>query len=613
MRASGLPRAWAALVVAVPALLLGAWLASALGGRGTEAGEPRSAAAPDAELVDRLEREIASLRGELERAREGAAESAGLRGELERTRGEVASRIESLERALDAAQRGVERAASAAVEPDAARSASSPEQATPVSAGGASEQEAQRTVAAPAREARAPELASGAPPQPAPSDPGELADLRARGFDRALAALESGRASEALGRLEGLIAQRVFSGLEGDGSALLWSLCSGSSALAGNGRSGGTTRTSPDAPSLAEARAALERSLALRPDFGRAAASWLGAAGPAYTAPERLERLDLALEGLAQSIDWAKDELAAQHDPDWERIRALGVPQDPTQVVQHATAFDCGHEAEICEKTANAYTVDCLWSGDVDRAGLARAAHLAAWGQRALARPAAERSEPETDLLWLWYARRWFVDAERPDAFDWTGLDAPEEVASADDWRAELQLAIELSASGFQWPGAVGARALYRVDSGGPARWRVDETRRIERDSAGWQLDRQHFDARGKPLGAPAEVRIERSGDRYGYAGASGVLLDLRASGANVSVAPSALTAQAELPELEGVEFTDLADREAFAQAAARTCLVFQDGEWTRWFAPGLGLVREVRNGSEGAVRVELCALGALP
>jgi hypothetical protein len=52
----------------------------------------------------------------------------------------------------------------------------------------------------------------------------------------------------------------------------------------------------------------------------------------------------------------------------------------------------------------DAYKVSCLWSGDVDRKGLANAAHLAAWGRLALAPRQSERSDAELDLLWLWYA-----------------------------------------------------------------------------------------------------------------------------------------------------------------------------------------------------------------
>jgi hypothetical protein len=586
----------AALLVAVPALLLGGWLASKLGWRSSEAKEPPTPDSADAELIGRLEGEIAALRSDLERARGEAAESAGLKTELEHTRGDVASRIESLERALALAQAAA--APSEAATPPASIQTSSAQAPAP----------AENAV----REPRGSEAANSRP-QPTPADPGELANLRASGFDRALGSLESGRGGEALGRLEGLIARRVFSGLENDGSALLWSLCSGASELAGNGTSNASSAAGPDAPALAKARAALERSSALRPAFAQAAASWLGAAQPAYTADERLERLDFALERLGQEIGWASAELDARHTPDWERIRALGVPQDPAQVVQHATSFACEHVAELCARTADAYNVSCLWSGDVDRKGLANASHLAAWGRLALAHQPDARSDAETDLMWLWYAQRWFVNGEAAETFDWTGLAAPEAVAPSEDWRAELRLAIELAASHFSWPGGVGARALYRVESSGPARWRVDEMRRVERDGAGWQIDRTHFDAQGKPLGSRAEVRIERDGDVYRYTSASGVLLDLRASGANVSVAHGDLPSTTELPALEGLDLGSFGDHEAFAAAAQRSCLVYQDGEWTRWFAPGLGLVREVRNGPEGAVRVELAALGAMP
>jgi hypothetical protein len=606
--ALGLPRPWVALVLAVPLLLLGGWLVSKLGAGSAQAKEPLAGAPSSAEedaQVQRLERELAALRGELERARAQAAEASSLRGELEATRGEVAARIESLEQLLAQAPQAapVEQAA-------AIQSASEP--ASQAATQQAAAAEAPKQQDTPARDATAREPASGRP-QAAPANPEQLSELRAKGFDRALAALESGRAGDALGRLEGLIAQRVFTGLESDGSALLWSLCSAWKSLAASGGPASSPVPGPDSPALAESRAALERARGLRADFESAAASWLGTAGGPSIARERLERLDLALGALDKEIGWASVELEAQHAPDWERIRALGVPQDPAQALQHSTGFACAHAAELCERTADAYTVSCLWSGDVDLEGLAQAQHLAAWGQDALSRPAGERSESQTDLLWLWYAQRWFVQGERAEAFDWSGLAAPGEVAPSDDWRAELRLAIELAAAEFQWPGGLGARALYSVESAGPARWRVDETRRLEREGAGWHIDRSHFDAQGGSLGSRAEVRIERSGERFAYAGASGALLDLRASGARVSVEPCGLELPAQFPELEGLDLGQPGDAQALAEAVRQPCLVFQDGEWTRWFAPGLGLVREVRNSPEGSVRVELCALGTMP
>lgn len=594
--ALGLPRPWVALAVVAPAVLLGAWLVSRLGNKPTQAKESLASAPPSAEQiaqVEHLEREIAALRGELERSRVEASEAASLRGELELTRGEVATRIESLERLLAQAQQ---------VGPARVGEPPQPVRESATAA------EPLESPDASAHESVARESASGRPT--AASDPAELAELRAKGFDRALAALESGRAGDALGRLEGLIAQRVFSGLENDGSALLWSLCSGWKALGSNGAANGSPVPGPDSQALAQVRSELGRARGLRPSFETAAVGWLATAG---AAPERLARLDLALAALDKELGWASVELEARHGPDWERIRALGVPQGPAQVLLHSICFACDHEAELCERTADAYTVSCLWSGDVDLEGLAQAQHLASWGQHVLSLQVDKRSEQQEDLLWLWYAQRWFVQGERAASFEWDGLAAPERVAPSDDWRAELRLAIELAASDFRWPGGLGARALYSVDSGGPAPWRVDETRRLEREGAGWHIDRLHFDAQGRPLGSSAEVRIERSGERFAYAGASGALLDLRASGARVSVEPCGVTLRPELPELEGFELGPLADLARLSDAGRKACLVFQDGEWTRWFAPGLGLVREVRDGPEGKVRIELCALGVEP
>jgi hypothetical protein len=153
---------------------------------------------------------------------------------------------------------------------------------------------------------------------------------------------------------------------------------------------------------------------------------------------------------------------------------------------------------------------------------------------------------------------------------------------------------------------------VFAVEAAGPARWRVDEVVRGERPDGPVRLLRRHFDADGGALGGAAEVGLERSGQRFVYAGGEALLLDLHAAGADVSVAPCPLAARELPPELEGIDLP-VASMDLRPGELARSCLVQRDGEWTRWFAPGLGLVREERNGLDGTVRIELCALGSVP
>jgi hypothetical protein len=533
--------------------------------------------------VERLERELEELREELLRARSEAGESQRLREELETTRAQLAERLASVEGELGAVRERIEDP------PPPAAAPPGPEAVAETESVPADPVEASKPVEEP------------------------LAERRARGVGRILAALEGGRAGEALGQLEALRAQGVFPATDPAGSDLLLALARGGLALDAADVDALGEGGRPDLERLDEAEGHLRRARRLRDTFEEEAAPWLASGGPPPPAPARLARLDGCLTDLEGRQGAARAEIERLHEEDWQWILGLGVPQDPALVDRHVEGFGCDHDEVLLAATVDAWLAHCVWSGEVAPLELAAAQHLRAWGARASAEPPQQRSAREVELLWLWNALRWYVDGADPASFDWRGLDVPEVLAPRDDWRAELRLAVELALPGAGWPPSEGRLAIYHVDAPGPARWRVDEVERVEGAGARWHLVRRHFAADGVPLGGGVNVVVERSGQSFSYAGADTALVDLRASGAQVSVAPCPVAAPHELPAMEGVDLFEVEGVVPGTGRASGTCLVQRDGEWTRWLLPGLGLVREEREGPDGRVRIELCAVGSAP
>ena len=581
----GLPLPWATvLLVALVAAVAGV-LTAHFGSRGPAAAgespppEPVGGGAVSAHgaQVEQLQRELAALRAQLEEARRQAESGPGA---------------------------AVAPTASAAVGPGNRTKPPEPD----------------RAEASPATTGLAGTLAPGEVREPTEAAPPELSAVdrlrvrRARAFDEVLRSLENGRAAEALGLLESLVEERVFVAGEEDGFAMM-------DALAGlwdsleriGGASGVSVAAAPVLPALTEAQAGLQRARELRASFERESGTWLDAGGTPDRAAERLERLDRSLDVLAERLAALVAEAGALHEEDWQWLLGLGAPQDPTLSARHSALFGCEHAATITAQARDALVVSCLWSGEIDPQGLGRAQHLAAWGRLVVAKPPSERSAEEVDLLWLWYARRWYLEAADAGSFDWRGMELPPVLAPLDDWRAELRIAVELAGARSGWPPDPGLVAVHRIEAPGPAHWRADEVEQLGRAGATWLISRRHFDEAGAPLGGVAQVHLEREDQRYRYAGGEIVLLDLRAHGKAVGVAPCPLLPAQLPPPLHGLELSEVVSPEVRLGVAPGPCLVYRDGDWTRWFAPGFGLVREERTGPEGMVRIDLCALGSAP
>jgi hypothetical protein len=147
---------------------------------------------------------------------------------------------------------------------------------------------------------------------------------------------------------------------------------------------------------------------------------------------------------------------------------------------------------------------------------------------------------------------------------------------------------------------------VYRVQNESPQRWKVLEVARgVELGAQGpWEYTQNQFKADALPIGAPETVRVVRRNGVYTVDGASDPLLDLKASGDNVWIAPFPKLFDQLPPPQIGVSQVALQEhRERIAEGVS-PCLVFKRGAVLRWFSPEFGMVLEELEGS--SVRTEL-------
>ncbi len=431
----------------------------------------------------------------------------------------------------------------------------------------------------------------------------------ADGFDRVLSRIEAGSGAAACALLEQLERQGTFAPASGDGSRFLAALALAAAALE-EAQGQRSTNGAAGARALLAGRARLDEALSQRAAFAREAQEWLAVGG---STQERLARADRALAELTERLGSALSDVETLHRQDWAWILERGVRQDPELSLQHEGTFGCAHAADLAAGYASALRSQCERAGRLDLELLARADELPEWGWRALSLLPHARSAADLDILWSWYAQRWYLAGPQEDEpFDWTGLEMPPVGGPCADWRSVLRLSIELLDPGSGWPPPPGQASVYRLEGDSRARWRVDRSEPSGGGREGapsWRLVRTHFDARGVPLGASSAVQIERAGRRFRYTGSDAILVDLAHSGGEVHVAPFP-----ELPIDVPPAGTGISAGEARAwserlASAAGPCLVQTHGPWTRWFRPGLGLVLESRSTPQGEVRIELAAV----
>lgn len=429
--------------------------------------------------------------------------------------------------------------------------------------------------------------------RPAPSPPWS------RALDRIATLLEGERAAEAERAFRALVEAGTLSGSSADGSTYLGALCAAGASLEA-AASARASRTAPAAAELFSARDRLAEAERLRPGFASAAAA---TGEDLHPDEESLARFDRIQADLRAGLDLALSDLEALHGSDWDWILQAGLHQEPTLAFEHARDFGCDHLDEVARDYAAALEAECGGEQGLRVEALAGFPHLPAWGRRTEALAADLRGDALQAILDFDLARRWYADGVGASEL-LTGASF-EDLAEPADWRAVMLVQAALAREGEGWPPPAGRAYVYAISGESRARWRVDWVDAVVAPGS-VELLRAHFDAQGKALGEPTRVTIERDGMRFRYEGSEDDLLDLRATGEGVRVATLPGLSDATPPPQTGVSSADLEEFRAALAAGPALCLVERRGRFTRWFAPGLGLVREELDGSPGTLRIDL-------
>lgn len=342
----------------------------------------------------------------------------------------------------------------------------------------------------------------------------------------------------------------------------------------------------------------------LRETLPVTARGWLSSGAGESAMAERLARLDELIAALAARVDPELARLDAYHEEEWSEIVARGALRDPGAAFAHADTFRCGHLEQLLGECSADARATLERDGLLDLEALAAAAHLDAWGSR-LAGDAAALTHPAArELMSYSYARRWYDADDGNDAgFDFSSLALPPVVAETPDWRAVLAVEYALAQPESAFPILPDRTLVYRY---GPwsteIRWRVEQVANggPAEFPARWRVKRSYFKSDLTPLGVPSELSIVRRGARFFTEDSSEALLDLRAAGASVSVAPFPALDTALPPRQLRVNATSM-DEHRRALAEAGPCLVVRTGASTRWYSPQFGLVLQSLPPERGA------------
>lgn len=428
---------------------------------------------------------------------------------------------------------------------------------------------------------------------------------KANAFDDVLSILERRGGAQARSLYDQAITERIFERPSRPGTDLVEELVEAELAVQRFDTSraqGGAL----DIPSLLEASRHLTQAKNLRQNFQVAANEWLSFETPDGTAATRTKRLDDYLRTLSERVLPEVSAISEYHVQDWERVSAGGPTQALQGVLEHQRQFSCDHVAEFARSTLAHCESALAPGGKLDTKALAAASFLDEWGAHLESKDSL-RDESASGLLAFVYARRWHDADEGNDAgFDWTRAANPAVSSEQRDWRAVLRLQYALAQPEAGYPIKSGRKLVYRLENDSPLRWRVLEPKSgVEIGPAGpWEFTQSNFKSDALPIGGPEPIRVVRRRGVFLVDGASDPLLDLRAAGDNVWVAPFPKLFDKLPPPQLGVSQVSMNEHLERIAAGPGPCLVFKRGALVRWFSPEFGLVLEELEGQP--VRTEL-------
>ncbi len=428
---------------------------------------------------------------------------------------------------------------------------------------------------------------------------------KAHAFDDVLSLLERRGSAQARSLYDQAVADRIFERPSQPGTDLVEELIDAELAFQRFDASR-AQGAAPEIPALLDAGRHLSQAKSLRQNFQVAANDWLTFETPNGTAESRTKRLDAYLRTLTERVTPEMNAISQYHSQDWEQITTAGPAQSLQNVLQHRGRFACDHVAEFARSTLAHCDSKLAPGGKLDTKALAAASFLDEWGAY-LDSKEALRDESASGLLAFVYARRWHDSDESNDTgFDWARAAGPAASGDQHDWRAVLRLQYALAQPHAGYPIKSGRKLVYRLQNDSPLRWRVLEPKPgAEIGPAGpWEFTQSNFKSDALPIGGPEPIRVVRRRGVFLVDGASDPLLDLRAVGDNVWVAPFPKLFDKLPPPQLGVSQVSMDEHLERVAADPGPCLVFKRGALVRWFSPEFGLVLEELEGQ--AVRTEL-------
>ncbi|MCC7011429.1 MAG: hypothetical protein IT454_02605 [Planctomycetes bacterium] len=354
-----------------------------------------------------------------------------------------------------------------------------------------------------------------------------------------------------------------------------------------------------DGSQLSEAEAGLERTRASLATFAAQAASWIDHGG---SSAARTERIANVVASLSAELAAARVDVLAADRGDWERVTGAAGVQDPAVAFLHAQRFGCEHLSELAARFASELHAWVIVDDALDVPKLQTFHQLRDWLERVHTGAVSLPEKNVRELELAEFAQRWHdLDPGNDQGLEWKRFELPKIGAARREWKNELSLKSRLGDADSGYPIREDGLALYRcTDSDGRVEfWRESA---LSISAATWRIRRERLGADGLTNVGEGVVRIDRTGSRFDIAGSNLPLLDLRAFGPEVLVAPYPPSFAGELPAALGVAGEH---REAM-RAAQSTCLVVNGGDVRRWFHPRHGLVREETRTERGWFTREL-------
>lgn len=315
--------------------------------------------------------------------------------------------------------------------------------------------------------------------------------------------------------------------------------------------------------------------------------------------------------GIAARVAHAEDLRAQVQESAWKQIAAGDQGVDPGALLESSDLWGEERIQEFVEGRARELLSIAMGSGPaIDADSLEPLLELDQWhalltgDHRSL-----QNTDSGRDLLLLSLARGWYTQGKVADPLPLGSGDI-----AGQDWRKLLLMQMELASSNSPFPTRSGQRALYREtrDSSSLVLWR----RHNGKAAAGggpdraWTMDQDIGRGEGNDF---SWVSNSEEGNRIEYTEQDLTIVD-RKNGTVVlplgdpSVGFERIEPDRTTSTPGGIPspFELETYRKALPEGPL-DCLVVESGEFTRWFSPSLGLVREVhRTGGGTTITREL-------